>query len=645
MLSLWTERSNDGRRSAFSLSTHSDLDQRPEKTREFSIMPATKVSRTFSPSLRGFNAGSSLYDWANHIGDALPLADSRAFVLLLFMACSVSNAFAQASKQTAAEVFQQAAKDYAAEKYVAAVEGFTRASDLGSLEAKWQLAKCYEKELGTRQDHKRALQLMQELAEQDYPEALCSLGFYYATGIGVVPDDAQAHKFWMRGASFGHARCILNVALDFMTGKGVTKDAAKAETHFTRVIKDFEEDPLAIDAHYWLAVNIISGAKTVSDETRALFHIAAAADRNHVEALALSAKLLNEGLKSEFGDERLVKQNISLAFDVYRKAANKGSEVAQQKLITWYAEKDTVTEGFVENGKWYPLLLEKQAMKEAENGDLNGLIELGDAHLVGAKHLPKRKDEGLKILEVAAERGSQKALLRLADYLTFSGEKKRAIQSYCRAIMQKKRDTDLQCELAMMFWRGGHFMYFEHVALTELKLNDEGRTEEFARDRCAMVLLENAYREGSGRAAYCLGEVYANVNDTIERISPKLGRSNSSISQDLQKSREWFQKAKNLDYDIVGAAQAGLDEARILRSKLGDANKIVKALDSEPLPTPFYRTENGRWKFPEGGRVASTSRSVQLRWHLDLINGADSAIYYAEGLLKFAKSMSSNTRL
>lgn len=111
----------------------------------------------------------------------------------------------------------------------AAVDLLKRASDAGSPEAQFELAKLYEQGLGVDPDPALALSLYRKAADQDYADAINDLGFlYYQGGLGLQPDQKAALKLFERAADLRHPQALFNVAAliddGLIEGKG--SDAA-----------------------------------------------------------------------------------------------------------------------------------------------------------------------------------------------------------------------------------------------------------------------------------------------------------------------------------------------------------------------------------------------------------------------------------
>ena len=94
-----------------------------------------------------------------------------------------------------------------------AFELLSRAATAGSPEAQFELAKLYEQGIGVAPDRKRALELYQQAADQDYANAINDLGFmHYQGGLGLTPDPQVALQYFERAANLRQPQALFNFA-------------------------------------------------------------------------------------------------------------------------------------------------------------------------------------------------------------------------------------------------------------------------------------------------------------------------------------------------------------------------------------------------------------------------------------------------
>jgi hypothetical protein len=110
-----------------------------------------------------------------------------------------------------------------------AFELFSRAARDGDPEAMFELAKLYEKGIGTNQDLKKAIDLYQRSADLGFADAINDLGFlYYQGASGLRRDQEKGIELFLKAADLRHPQAMYNVAalIDDGVVKGKTSDDA-----------------------------------------------------------------------------------------------------------------------------------------------------------------------------------------------------------------------------------------------------------------------------------------------------------------------------------------------------------------------------------------------------------------------------------
>ena len=108
---------------------------------------------------------------------------------------------------------------------------FRKSAISGNKNAKYSLANCYHKGIGTKVDYEKAFIIFYELATLPEPYALAfhKLAIFFFEGLGVKENKKQAILWFKKGASYDEPYAMLNLAECYENGNGVEKDSQKAE--------------------------------------------------------------------------------------------------------------------------------------------------------------------------------------------------------------------------------------------------------------------------------------------------------------------------------------------------------------------------------------------------------------------------------
>ena len=85
--------------------------------------------------------------------------------------------------------------------------------------------KAYERKHGT-------MAALHRSAEGGDGKAYAELGYIYAHGNGVVPDQETACKYWIAGAAIGDVECMGTLGARYCMGNGVPMDAAEGFRYY-----------------------------------------------------------------------------------------------------------------------------------------------------------------------------------------------------------------------------------------------------------------------------------------------------------------------------------------------------------------------------------------------------------------------------
>ena len=109
-----------------------------------------------------------------------------------------------------------------------------RASDLGNVDAMFELYIHYASGLGVATDEAAALRACRQAAEAGHPRAMYNMGAYNASGRGMPKSIPEAIKWYERAADVGNPSAMVGLAVIYATGDGVKPDREHARQLFDR---------------------------------------------------------------------------------------------------------------------------------------------------------------------------------------------------------------------------------------------------------------------------------------------------------------------------------------------------------------------------------------------------------------------------
>lgn len=126
-----------------------------------------------------------------------------------------------------------------------AVSFLERASEAGSPEAQFELAKLFERGTGVPVDEKRALELYQTAADQDFADAINDLGFlHYQGGLGLPSNPKKALQYFERAADLRHPQAQFNFAALIDDGLIASKGPEDAAYYLYAALRSGSSDVL-----------------------------------------------------------------------------------------------------------------------------------------------------------------------------------------------------------------------------------------------------------------------------------------------------------------------------------------------------------------------------------------------------------------
>jgi TPR repeat protein len=87
---------------------------------------------------------------------------------------------------------------------------------------------------GVEKDHRRAIELLKQAAEQNIPDALYDLAVCYEKGAGARKSEHKAFHLYVRAALWGDKQSVYEVGRCLFYGIGTRRDRRLADVWFAR---------------------------------------------------------------------------------------------------------------------------------------------------------------------------------------------------------------------------------------------------------------------------------------------------------------------------------------------------------------------------------------------------------------------------
>ena len=209
-------------------------------------------------------------------------------------------------------------------QYDKAIEHWTRAAELGNLNAAFNLGKIYYDGEHAEEDREKSSYYYKIAAEGGDAEAQFIIGNHYQHGIGVSVDFQKANEWYQRSAEQGNLDALTNLGINYMEGRGVEQDKKTAVDYFSKAAqKEYG------NAEYCLGLSYYYGEGVERDKRQAfLLFIRANAHRNP-NGLNLVGLMYIQG--------EIVEQNIEEAVSCWTEGADNGCELCTENLYHYYS--------------------------------------------------------------------------------------------------------------------------------------------------------------------------------------------------------------------------------------------------------------------------------------------------------------------
>lgn len=234
---------------------------------------------------------------------------------------------------------------------------FQSAADQGLLMARTQVAQAYIQGNGVSLDTDKGVGLLRELADEGHGY---SIHLYARSMPGAVKsataEEREAYLAMLRrGVEIGERNCQYELALCYVSGKGVARNATEAARLFE--LAATQGDRLA---QYQLAQAYRIGSGVTASPETAFRWFLASAQQDHPSAQLMTGTFYQNGTGVEV--------NKAEAFRWFLRAAEQENEVAQHQVGLCYENGDGVTKSIPDAITWYE--------KADANGNLNSRVRL-----------------------------------------------------------------------------------------------------------------------------------------------------------------------------------------------------------------------------------------------------------------------------
>jgi TPR repeat protein len=284
---------------------------------------------------------------------------------------------------------------------------------------------------------------LRNLAERGDPEALYTLGVSYT--LGACVDEAKGQEFLEKAAEKGHS------GAQFVLGQKLMQDATPIfETIAAAPINlsQFTGPPgQKIPKEVIAKFQAMENAKALERKSAAAPYLANA--RKNVEkALKLLEQSANQGYyEAQYalgliyarGLEHL--RNPKLGFTYLERAANQGHDGAICRLGELCVQGVGTPKNISKACEYF--------QRAIEMGNPHALSSLGAILLFGMGEVPAKKEEGLQMIQEAAEKGSKEAQFNLAQ-LYWKGDQVKKDKT--KAIEWAKKSADQKFPFAQKLY-------------------------------------------------------------------------------------------------------------------------------------------------------------------------------------------------
>lgn len=297
-------------------------------------------------------------------------------------------------KKSPNEFLQQGEQAEEANNYDKALEFYKKATDMGSVEAMYRIAKVYDNENFNKNDIQKALEWCTKSANAGNVTAMFELGEYF---LFNNKDYDVAIKWLQKSSEKNYVKSFLLLGYCYDNGTGVNEDKEKAIYWYKRSANEGNDTT---------AMNILGVLyETNEDYTQAVKWYKKSAENDDVDGM------FDLGRAYDFG--KGVEQDKRKAFEFYKKAAEKGHNQAMGYLAYAYKNGEGTKQNYRQAFYWYV-----EATKNDENDF--AMKEVADMYREG-EGVEKSDVTAFSWYRKAADKGNTEAMLWLGVYYETGG--------------------------------------------------------------------------------------------------------------------------------------------------------------------------------------------------------------------------------
>lgn len=252
-------------------------------------------------------------------------------------------------------------------------ELFTKAAELGSIDAKYYLANAYKTGSGVEVDSEKADELYRtflteaESAEPadtpEYGRMLYEITCCYIFGLGTKADAENAAKYAKMLLDSGNAGVLdtYSLAAGYESGKMGAENTGKAQKLYADIFPQVEalaNKGISNAERYYAQYYQYGDGGVTQDYAKALEWYEKAAEQENSDAMNRIGILYANGAG--------VEQDYTKALEWYEKAAELGNDMAMNNLGVMYANGYGVEQDYTKALEWYEKAAELGNEKAAE---------------------------------------------------------------------------------------------------------------------------------------------------------------------------------------------------------------------------------------------------------------------------------------